>query len=593
MNSKVRLLCIAPYDNMRSVMQSVAHDFPDIDITVYVGDLEAGLELALRDFHNNYDAIVSRGGTAAMLQTRIDLPVAEIPVTEMDIVRAMRLAENISKPFALVGHPRILSKAESIKTMLQTSITAYPVSSAEDSEKQLRALGDQHYTLLCDMVAYTTARNLGLDAILVTSGEDSIRSAFQEAIRICGNARRLQEENRFLRSLVWNQVHHTVVFTPEGELFFSTMPDDTSPILAFLREVSLAHDDEQTHFLKQIQNIVYNIRKRSEYLGDKEYTTFYFSESRVTAPDVRRGIRYLSRSEAMDSFTNSFYSATNLIRSLQDQITQINSSNQPLMVCGENGTCKEQVVSYIYATSQWRSHPLVIIDCFLLNEKSWAFLMDHHNSPLAKNDATIFIQDVDALSPQRRHQLMVCLLTMEVNKRNRLILSCVCGTKQHISESGIDFTERLECLNLFLPPMRDRIPQMPALVTYFLNYINTKMEKQTLGMEDQALRKLEQFDWPHNYSQFKRVMRALALMCPERYITEKDVDQVLSQEKNMTAPGNLTDAQAEPLDLRMTLNELNKEIVRRVLEEERGNQTATAQRLGIGRTTLWRLLNNG
>ena len=54
MNSKVRLLCIAPYDNMRSVMQSVADDFPVIDFTLFVGELDAGLELALRDFHNNY-----------------------------------------------------------------------------------------------------------------------------------------------------------------------------------------------------------------------------------------------------------------------------------------------------------------------------------------------------------------------------------------------------------------------------------------------------------------------------------------------------------------------------------------------------------
>ena len=74
---KVRLLCIAPYENMSSVMRSVAEEFP-VELTVYVGDLEAGLEIALKDFHNDYDAVISRGGTAQMLRKKLTLPVGEI-----------------------------------------------------------------------------------------------------------------------------------------------------------------------------------------------------------------------------------------------------------------------------------------------------------------------------------------------------------------------------------------------------------------------------------------------------------------------------------------------------------------------------------
>ena len=89
MAEKPRLLCIAPYENMSAVMKTVAEEFP-VELTVYVGDLEAGLELALRDFHNDYDAVISRGGTAAMLRRRLTLPVVEIPVTMVEIVREYR-----------------------------------------------------------------------------------------------------------------------------------------------------------------------------------------------------------------------------------------------------------------------------------------------------------------------------------------------------------------------------------------------------------------------------------------------------------------------------------------------------------------------
>lgn len=118
------------------------------------------------------------------------------------------------------------------------------------------------------------------------------------------------------------------------------------------------------------------------------------------------------------------------------------------------------------------------------------------------------------------------------------------------------------------------------------------IEQQTYGLEDGALKSLQGYDWPHNYAQFKRVMRELALACPGRSITEQDVAGILAREKNMTSTGKYIEGQDVPLDLRMTLEELDKEIVRRVLEEEGGNQSATARRLGIGRTTLWRLLNN-
>lgn len=590
MGERNRFLCIAPYENMSSLMKNIAKDFP-IELTVYVGDLEAGLELALRDFHNDYDVVISRGGTAAMLRQKLTLPVVEIPVSMVEIVRAMRLAGNLSQPFAVVGHPNITEQAKNIQNFLHIPVAVFPIEGADQARRQLEGLGDRRYTLLCDMVAYRMAQALNLNAILITSDPDSVRAAFREALRICENCRRLQEENRFLRRLVWNQVHNTVVFTPSGELFFSTVPDGKTAILDYLREKTMEPQEEQDHYLKQINNVIYNIRRHYESYGGTLYTTFYFSESRASAPDTRRGIRYLDREEAEEKYRASFYSLTNLTRGMQDQLQKINSSSQPLIVCGEEGTCKEQVVCHIYGSGAWRKNPLVIVDCFLLDEKGWSFLTDHHNSPLAKSDSTIFLQDVDLLPPQKQHQLMVCLLTMEVSKRNRLILSCVCPTGEYISQDGMAFAEKLECLNLFLPPLRQRKQQMADLVAFYLNHLNTKLEQQTLGTDDGVLRLLQDYNWPHNYSQFKRVMHELALACPNRCITEADAAQILEREKSMTAAGKQPQGEAQTLNLRQPLNQINREIAKRVLEEERGNQTATAQRLGIGRTTLWRMLS--
>ena len=64
MNHRIRVLGIAPYEGMKTLMSSVVADYPQIDLTLFVGDMEQGLEIARSNFHGDYDVVISRGGTA-------------------------------------------------------------------------------------------------------------------------------------------------------------------------------------------------------------------------------------------------------------------------------------------------------------------------------------------------------------------------------------------------------------------------------------------------------------------------------------------------------------------------------------------------
>ena len=181
---------------------------------------------------------------------------------------------------------------------------------------------------------------------------------------------------------------------------------------------------------------------------------------------------------------------------------------------------------------------------------------------------------------------------MEICKRNRMIFSCVCRKGELITEAGMELLNSLSLMNLYLPPLRDRTSNLHAVLNLYLSHLNTDMDKQILGLEDGAVSKLREYEWPHNYTQLQRVLKELALMAKGVYISQKDVENVLKREQTLASGNELVEDHGKPLDLRMTLAEMNKEIAQRVLAEENGNQTRTAQRLGIGRTTLWRLLNN-
>lgn len=593
MNTNIRLLGIAPYENMKPLMLEVAKEYEDIELTVFVGDLQQGVELARRNFCNDYDAIISRGGTAAMLRERLDLPVIEIPISPFDIMRAMKLAENVSDHYAIVGFPNITASAQVLCQMMQYKIDIYSIQSVEEVEPTLISIqGKGTRAILCDMVAHTTAMRLGLDVVLITSGAEGIRSAFEEALRLHRNYRALREENRFLRSLIWNQINQTVVFNDKGELFFSTLENHASPIMDYLREESERSGEEDVrHILKQIQNVQYSIRLDHETFGGHRYTTYYFSESRVPLADIRKGIRYVGQPEAEEQYNNSLYGIVGLMRTLQDKIAQLNRTDQPILVCGEDGTCKEQAVNYLYLQSARRDRPLVIIDCFMLNEKAWNYLMDHHNSPFTQSGCTIFVKNVDVLAPEKRKQMLANLLAMDVCKRNRMIFSCVCRTEELVTEAGKEFVEGLFCLTLYLPPARQRVAQLPAVANMYLSHLNTTQARQVAGLEPEALRQLQAFEWPHNYTQFQRILKELSLMSEGTYITAKEVEQILKREQTVGTFNAGAEDAGTPLNLNQTLEQINREIVRRVLAEENGNQSKTAQRLGIGRTTLWRMLN--
>lgn len=156
---------------MKFLMQEQAKEYPDIELTVFVGDLQQGVELARRNFYNDYDVIISRGGTATKLRERLDLPVVEVPILPYDIMRAMKLAENVSSHYAIVGFPNVTASAQILCQLMQHRIDIYTVQDADQVEPVLKSIQRSGTrAILCDMVAHTAATRLGLDAVLIKIG---------------------------------------------------------------------------------------------------------------------------------------------------------------------------------------------------------------------------------------------------------------------------------------------------------------------------------------------------------------------------------------------------------------------------------------
>ena len=592
MNHRIRVLGIAPYEGMKTLMSSVVADYPQIDLTLFVGDMEQGLEIARSNFHGDYDVVISRGGTAKMLQKNLALPVIEIDISMYDILCALKLADGLTGKTAMVSFANITSSAHLLCNLMKYNMDIYTIDSAEAVEPTLRQLQKNDYqSILCDMISNTTAKRLGLNSFLITSGVDSIRKAFDQALLLCRSQQRLRDENQFFRQLIQGQIGQTMVFDQDGNLFLSTLDDPKPELLELLRrDLPESQLGAERRITRNLSGMLYAIRARRISTGSLTYTAFFFDARKTPLSPNQVGIRFSTRPEAENAFYSSIFSFAGSISDYQQDIEHISQSTAPVMVTGEDGTGKESIVSVLYMRSPLRNAPLVSINCSLLNDKSWVFLLEHHNSPLADQGNTLYFASIDALSEERRQQLLAVLSEMDVCRRNRVIFSCVCQPGEYTSAVGSLFMDKLCCLSLYLPPLRQMAERIPALVNLSLSHLNVDLPRQIVGADPEAITLLQNFQWPHNYTQFRRVIGELAVTATGSLITAENVRQALRKERHVGAFSPCAENAAAPLNLNRTLDEISQDVARRVVEESGGNQTVAAKRLGISRTTLWRLL---
>ncbi len=589
MNNKIRVLGIAPYAGMKTLMLKVAEDFKgELDIEVLDGDLQEGVMAARNNFHGDFDVIVSRGGTARMLRTQVPVPVVEIELTDYDILRALRLADNISSDIAVVGFSNITEPIQSISKLIKKKLQVFTIDSAGQLDQTMSHVHEQGYEIvLCDAASAATAKRHGLNCVLLTSGQNGIRKAFTNAIDLVDSMRVLKSENAFLRQIIDRQANDTVIFDENDNIIFSNMTFDKREELQNIlkKEIPNVPANKSSRIIKYLNRNLYHIKALKLDSDGHLYTVFYIERSRAPFLSGQSGLKYYTQSEAHEAFYNSFFVNISDILGNAEDLERASKFKRPVMIYGEEGTGKESAANMIYNKSSNGNHPFIVITCELLNDKSIDFLQSNHHSPFADSGNTIYISGLSHIKYDPLELLSV-IMDMEVCSRNHVILSFPVegGAVSKVAET---FTNKLGCTVLTLSSLNSIRNQIPKLINLYLSQSMQFSDAEILGMETEGIGMMQEFSWPHNYSQFRRIMEELVSITDQPLIRAQDVEKVLAREKltPTTAPGING---PEVFDMNRTLDEMNAEIVLRVLKECDGNQTLASKRLGISRTTVWR-----
>lgn len=584
-----RILGIAPYEGLKNMMNTLAQIRGDIQLTSYVGDYKDGLNIVQELDLSNFDVIISRGGTADLIYKYSSIPVLSIGMSYYDILNATKLAQNSGESFALVGFPSTIRFASMLYDILQYNIPLYTTYDDADVAIKIEQLRKENITMIVgDNMISRQARIQGINSILITSCSESVAETIDRAVELTKNLKEIRKENAFYNATYKCSNRKLIVLDSYSKVSFSNFPNirksSFQTVIRKMQPSIIKKGCQQV--LRHINGKNYMISGSCFSYDKEEMTAFEFTELDYISSNLS-SICTKTQEEIKDTYVRLFYSS----KSTAEIRKKIESCNHihTIVISGEIGTGKDEIAEYLYYKGQFANSIMIIIDCAEMTPFNFDKLFNSSDSPIFRKGHVFYFREFDNLTHEQQMQAIKLQQVGNVFSGNQFIFS--------IREDPIDNTLSSSCtrniLNnvsgilLQLPPLRQRIHEIPTLISIYLNELCTQGELQIAGVEPEGLNYLQSYSWSGNLYQMCRVLNTLYQITTTSYIQKENVIEVLKTEDLLV---QRKPTLGSTINLNQTLDKIITDVISVVLHQEGMNRTKAAQRLGICRTTLWKYL---
>ena len=356
---------------------------------------------------------------------------------------------------------------------------------------------------------------------------------------------------------------------------------------------------------------------RAVKLGAYDYITKPFEiEELLLVADKALGERALRTKVArLQREVEERYGLGNIIaksRAMRDVVAlvqRVAASTVSVLITGESGTGKELVARAIHYNSPRASGPFVavnlaavpesLIESELFGHKRGAFTDARSDKPglfVEADGGTIFLDEIGELALPLQAKLLRVLQEHEVRplgatKNQSVDVRVIAATNKNLEAMLADgsFREdlyyRLNVIHLDLPPLRSRPEDIVPLSEHVLAQLGAKQTPpRTMRLTPEAQHLMLAYHWPGNVRELMNVLERGVALCQGELISDEDLPSQVREKR----PADFLGA---AVARRMTLAELEREFIERVLADEAGNKTRAAQRLGLDRKTLYRKLD--
>jgi DNA-binding NtrC family response regulator len=320
--------------------------------------------------------------------------------------------------------------------------------------------------------------------------------------------------------------------------------------------------------------------------------------------DLNRQVMMLSAQVADQTEREFIVGPSKITRDIIDLVHKIAKLSATVLVLGESGTGKELLARLVHREAGDAEAPFIAVNLAAIpRELAESTLFGHergaftgaHRQQLGKfelaSGGTLFLDEVGDLRLDLQAKLLRSIQEGEIERVGgtkpiktefRLIAATNVDLEKAVKEGRFreDLYYRINVIPIKLPPLRERVEDIPLLADFFLRRYNTRFRKRIQGITDQTMALLKKYWWPGNIRELENLIERLVAVSDKEYISEEDL------------PLEFHFAQLEPQGMRAeslfeaATNAFERNFILRALEKNGGNVTGTAEYLGIPLSTL-------
>ena len=340
---------------------------------------------------------------------------------------------------------------------------------------------------------------------------------------------------------------------------------------------------------------------KNEKLLATVHAGLHLRKTKLEAANLRTQQKEISAN--LDQPFHDFIGQSEPMQQVFQTIHKVAQTDASVLILGENGTGKELVARALHRHSKRQDEVFISVDLGSISETLFeSELFGHRKGAFTDakesragrfkiaSGGSIFLDEIGNLSLPLQAKLLTVLEKREVipvgtNKPVPIDVRLICATNlpiyQMVDEHKFrqDLLYRINTVEIHLPPLRERIEDIELLANHFLKMFSAKYKKQIKGFHREAMIKLEAYSWPGNVRELRHAIERAVILTDQKILQTSDFWLTKSQRKE------------KKVELEtFNIDEVEKSIIKKVLNKYKGNITKAAKELGLTRASLYRRL---